>query len=306
MSASILRRGLLVPVLVTGLGAAAVAQTGAKLQGFANPDAAAQAFTDAVRAKDAKALKAMLGEAWVNSMMSNQDRADSQRQSYLAAWDSKHAVPVTGGNRAKVQVGNDGWTFPVPIVKDGSEWRFDVASGIKEVQARQVGHDEYGAIQSLIAIVAAQNEYAALDPMKTGWPQYARRLLSSPGLKDGLYWPTALGEPPSPIGAELANSQYDGSTPGSQFGYNFRLLYAQGPAAAGGAHDYIADGRMIGGFAAIAWPVVYGVTGVMTFIVNYQGFVYQQDLGPQTGQRALSITSFNPDKGWQKADTTAP
>jgi hypothetical protein len=163
-----------------------------------------------------------------------------------------------------------------------------------------------GAIQSLLAIVAAQYEYAALDPMKTGWTQYARRLLSSPGAKDGLYWPTGPDGPPSPIGAALANSQFDGSTPGSQYGYNFRLLYAQGPDAAGGAHDYVVNGHLIGGFAAIAWPVAYGVSGVMTFMVNYQGVVYQQDLGPQTAQRAMAIASFNPDKGWQKADTTAP
>lgn len=142
--------------------------------------------------------------------------------------------------------------------------------------------------------------------MKSGWTQYARRLLSSPGSKDGLYWPTVADEQPSPLGAMLASSQYDGDTPGSQFGYNFRLPYAQGPAAPGGAHDYIVDGRLIGGFGAIATPLEYGVTGVMTFIVSFHGVVYQQDLGPNTAELAGKIASFDPDKGWQKADTTPP
>jgi hypothetical protein len=142
--------------------------------------------------------------------------------------------------------------------------------------------------------------------MKTGWPQYARRLLSSPGKKDGLCWPAAAGEPPSPLGEAVADSQFDGDAPGGHYGYNFRLLYAQGPAAEGGAHDYLVNGRLIGGFAAIASPLIYGETGVMTFIVNYRGVVYQQDLGPQTAERAGAMAAFNPDKGWEKADMTPP
>ena len=142
--------------------------------------------------------------------------------------------------------------------------------------------------------------------MKTGSPVYARRLNSLPGRKDGLYWPTAAGEPQSPLGELVASSQADGSAPGEQYGYNFRLLYGQGPAASGGAHDYIVNGRMIGGFAAIAWPVAYGKTGIKTFVMGYKGDVYEQDLGPQTAQHAASITSFNPDKGWEKADTALP
>ena len=138
----------------------------------------------------------------------------------------------------------------------------------------------------MLAIVDAQRDYAALDPMKTGSPVYARRLLSSPGRKDGLYWETEPGEPQSPLGPAVARAQVDGQSPDGHYGYYFRLLYGQGAAAPGGARDYIVNGRMIGGFGAIAWPVRYGVTGVMTFIVDSEGEVYQQDLGPETAQRA--------------------
>ena len=174
------------------------------------------------------------------------------------------------------------------------------------MRLRQIGHDEGAVVQTLLAIADAQRDYADLDPMKAGSPVYARRLLSSPGQKNGLYWETKPGEPQSPLGPAVAKAQLDGASPDGHYGYYFRLLYAQGAAAPGGARDYIVNNRMIGGFAAIAWPVKYGVTGVMTFIVSYEGVVYQQDLGPETAQRAGSIAAFNPDKGWVKADMTPP
>jgi hypothetical protein len=306
MSSAILRRGLLGQAVVAGLSAAAAAQTVGKLKGFPTADAAADALTDAVRRHDAKAVQAILGESWVDFVLDDKDDEGRERAAYLAAWDARHSVTVAEDNRARIAVGTDDWTFPIPIVKDGSEWRFDSAGGDREVQARQVGHDELGAIQTLLAIVDAQYEYAAADPMKTGWPQYARRLLSSPGRKDGLYWPVGPDERPSPLGEVLANSQFDGTDPGSQFGYNFRLLYAQGPAARGGAHDYFVDGRLIGGFGAVATPLEYGVTGVMTFIVSFHGVVYEQDLGPNTVEAAGKIATFDPDKGRKKADATPP
>ena len=252
MSDPILRRGLLAPLFVAGLGAAAAAQPAAKLLGFPTADAAAAALTDAVRRSDAKAVRAILGESWIDFVLDDKADAGRERLAYLAAWDAKHTVTVADGNRATIEVGNEGWTLPIPIVKDGGEWRFDDLGGEKEVLARQLGHDELGAIQTLPAIVDAEFEYVERDPMKTGWPQYARRLLSSPGKKDGLYWPTAAGETPSPLGEAVALSQYDGDDPGGHYGYDFRLLYAQGPAAEGGAHDYLVNERLIGGFAAIA------------------------------------------------------
>jgi len=305
MSGLVFRRGLLAGLVAAGGAAGAAAQQAPKLQGFPSADAAAAALTAALRADDHKALAAMLGEWWRVFVPSRDREFGRDRSTYLAAWDQSHKV-TTDANKAIVEVGSTGWTLPIPIVKDGAEWRFDSSGGDSEVQARQIGHDEFGAIQTLLAIVDAEYEYASLDPMKTGWPQYARRLLSSPGKKDGLYWPTAAGEPPSPLGEAVAMSQFDGSAPGGHYGYNFRLLHAQGPAAPGGAHDYLVSGRLIGGFAAIASPLIYGETGIMTFIVSYPGVVYQQDLGPQTAQRAGAIAAFNPDKGWEKADPTPP
>ncbi len=304
MSGSLLRRGLLALVLLAGLAATAAAQP--KLQGFPTADAAAAAFTDAVRAKNEKAMAAMLGPRWADFVPADASERDRRRAAYLAAWDESHKVTVTDGTKAAIEAGKSGWTFPIPIVKDGAEWRFDIEAGRQEMWARQIGRDELAVIQTMLAIVDAQREYAALDPMKTGAPAYARRLLSSPGKKDGLYWEAPAGQPQSPLGPAVAKAQAGSSTADGHYGYNFRLLYAQGPAAPGGARDYIVGGRMIGGFGAIAWPVRYGETGVMTFIVSQSGDVYQRDLGPETAQRAAAMVTFNPDKDWTKADMTPP
>jgi hypothetical protein len=234
------------------------------------------------------------------------DDVQRRRMAYIAAWDESHKLAMSGDNKAVIEVGRSGWTMPVPIVKDGAEWRFDVAAGLKDMVLRRIGHDELSVVQTLLAIVDAQNDYAARDPMKSGSPVYARRLVSSPGKKDGLYWETKPGDPLSPLGPAVARAQADGKSPDGHYGYYFRLLYSQGPAAPGGAHDYVVGGRMIGGFAAIAWPVRYGVTGIMTFVVGYDGVVYQRDLGPDTAQRAAAIVTFNPDKGWDKADMAPP
>ncbi len=307
MSGALLRRGLLVCATFLGLTAAALAQQPpAKEQAFATADAAATALTQAVRTNDQKAIAAIWGADWRDFVPGTDNDVQRRRMAYLAAWDEGHKLVMSGDDKAVIEVGKSGWTLPVPIVKDGSQWRFDVAAGLKEMALRRIGHDELAVVQTLLAIADAQNDYAALDPMKTGAPAYARRLLSSPGKKDGLYWETKPGEPLSPLGPAVARAQADGKAPDGHYGYYFRLLYAQGPAAPGGARDYIVGGRMIGGFAAIAWPVQYGVTGIMTFIVGYNGIVYQRDLGPQTAQRAAAITAFNPDKDWDKADMTPP
>jgi Protein of unknown function (DUF2950) len=275
------------------------------VQGFPTPDAAATAFTDAVRGMNEKALSSLLGPEWREFVPTAATQVAARRANYLKAWDEAHEIKVSG-DKATVVAGKSGWTLPIPIVKDGTEWRFDAAAGWREMRLRQIGHDEGAVVQTLLAITDAQRDYADLDPMKAGSPVYARRLLSSPGHKNGLYWGTKPGEPQSPLGPAVAKAQVDGASPDGHYGYYFRLLYAQGAAAPGGARDYIVNNRMIGGFAAIAWPVKYGVTGVMTFIVSYEGVVYQQDLGPETAQRAGSITTFNPDKGWVKADMTPP
>lgn len=310
MNASMLRRAVLA-LLLAGSFAAGLSSTGwaqtAKPQGFATPEAAADALTNAIRRDDDKAVGAILGSGWRDFILGRPEDEDRVREKFLEAWDAGHKVAVDG-NKATVEVGTSGWTSPIPLVKDGEQWRFDAEAGRKEIVARQIGRNELSVIQSLLALVDAQHEYAALDPMKVGAPVYARRLLSSPGRKDGLYWDTAPGEPQSPIGPALATAQAhgQGGTEDGYYGYRFRLLYSQGPAAPGGGYDYLVKGRMIGGFAILAWPVRYGDTGVMTFMVNQDGVVYEQDLGPDTATRAAAITVYNPDKGWEKADMTPP
>ena len=276
------------------------------LQTFPTPEAAADALTDAVRKNDRTMLGKMWGTDWRELVPGSDDDVERRRKAYLAAWDEGHKIILSGDAKAFIEAGKAGWTLPVPLVKYGGAWRFDVAAGVREMVLRRIGHDEAAVVQTMLAIVDAQFDYAAQDPMKTGAPAYARRLLSAPGRKDGLYWETWPGEQQSPLGPAVAKAQADGQAPDGHYGYYFRLLYAQGADANRGARDYLVNGRMIGGFGVIAWPVRYGDTGVMTFIVNQDGIVYQQDLGPQTPQKAAAIVTFNPDKGWAKADVTPP
>ena len=295
MSGAIFRRGLVAAALVVGFTAGAVAQqptpqpaqqsaTATKLQGFPTADAAAEALTKAVRDNDQKTMASLWGADWRDFVPGTDNDVQQRRAAYLAAWDESHKLVMSGDAKAVIEVGKNGWTMPVPLVKDGSEWRFDFNAGLKEMALRRIGHDEAAVVQTLLAIVDAQSDYVAMDPMNVGVGAYARRLLSSPGKKDGLYWDAKAGEPQSPLGPAVAKAQADGQSPDGHYGYYFRLLYSQGAAAPGGARNYVVNGRMIGGFGVIAWPVHYGITGVMTFMVDQDGVVYQQDLGPQTAQ----------------------
>lgn len=275
-----------------------------QLQGFPTPEAAADALTDAIRKHDDKALSAILGVGW-NDLIPGSDWEDEEiRERFLKAWDENHTIIPQGPDKVLVGAGTTGWISPIPIVKQGNEWRYDVDAGRIELEARLIGRNELSVIQTLLAIVDAQRDYAALDPMKLGVPVYARRLVSSPGLKNGLYWETRPGDPPSPLGPLLAKAQLGDVEQNGYYGYRFRLLYSQGPDAPGGAQDYLVRDRMMGGFAVIAWPVRYGETGVMTFMVSNNSDVYEKDLGSETPQRAAAINVFNPDSTWDKADMT--
>jgi hypothetical protein len=196
--------------------------------------------------------------------------------------------------------------MPIPIVKEADGWRFDVEAGYDEMIARQIGRNEIRTVQTLLAIVDAQFDYSVMDPMKTGRTDYARRLLSSPGKKDGLYWEAKPGEPDSPLGPLVAQAQPGAKEGDGYYGYHYRLLYGQGAAAPGGAYNYLVKDRMLGGFGVIAWPVKYGETGISTFIVNQSGEVYERDFGPDTAQKVSTINIYDPTKEWQKADTEPP
>jgi hypothetical protein len=291
----------LAAALLCTLGVSAALAAGPQ-RVFATPEAALSALVQAVRADDSAAVLSIIGESakpWLSSGDAVDDR--SARKRFVQRYDEKHAVAVAKG-KASVSLGADDWPFAFPLVKSSAGWRFDTEAGKKELLARRIGGNELAVVNVMLAIVDAQREYAAADRDGSGLPQYAMRFASSEGRRDGLYWKTAPGEPDSPLGPLVTRAAAEGytATEGAQpfHGYMFRLLRSQGPNAKGGAFDYIVRGRMIGGFAAIAYPAKYGNSGVMTFIVNHDGVVYERDLGPDTAARAASITMFDPGAGW--------
>jgi len=276
---------------------------------FASPEAATKALADAVRAQDAQALLAIVGPASKNWLFTGDpvaDRADWAK--FLAAYDKKNGITKEGAAKAVLIVGDDDWPFPAPLKKQGDKWVFDAAAGHEEIINRRIGRNELDTLQTLLAVVDAQREYAAADPDHTGFDAYARRFISTAGKKDGLYWPTPPGAAPSPLGPLVAAAAKEGyrakagqGKPAPYHGYYYRLLTAQGKDAHGGAYDYLVNGRLIGGFAVVAYPAKYGVSGVMTFIVNHDGTVYEKDLGKATQAEASKMTRFNPDRTWKKS-----
>jgi hypothetical protein len=274
-------------------------------QAYRTPQAAFDALADAVRRVDIGVMQQLFGRNYREVVPVDPNDVDEARQKFLDAYTKGHKINMDGDSKAVLEVGDAGWTFPVPLVKRVDGWRFDMVAGFEEMKYRQIGRNELAVVQVLLAIVDAQQEYFGLDPLKTGTAEYARRLLSTPGKKDGLYWEQKDGDPESPLGELVAKAQGRGAdaTVG-YYGYHYRMLYAQGQHAQGGAYQYIVNDRMIGGFAVIAWPVRYGETGVMTFLVNQEGVVFEKDLGPNTTAAAAQIKSFDPDKTWQKSDTS--
>lgn len=277
-------------------------------QSFKTPEDAAAALAGAAKDAWPKGVVTVLGADGVDIVSSGDAVADeSDRQRFLAAYDARHRIEKEGDDKAEMVIGMEDYPFPVPLVRKDGSWRFDTAAGRDEILYRRVGRNELDAIQSCLAYVDAQNEYAERNPAGTGVATYAQRIVSRPGKKDGLYWPTAEGEQASPLGALVARAtaQGYGASGGRApyHGYYYKVLTKQGPSAPGGALDYVVKGKMIGGFALVAWPAEYGNSGVMTFLVNHRGDVYQKDLGPETATVVRKMTSFNPDQSWEKADT---
>ena len=277
---------------------------------FANPEDAARALAEAVRAKDVNALLAVLGSAsrsWLASGDAVADRQDWEK--FLAAYDRKHSISLASDGRAVVLVGEDDWPFPAPLVRRGDRWFFDAAAGREEIINRRIGRNELDTIQTLLAIVDAQREYAADDLDGNGSNDFARRFVSSEGTRDGLFWPVEADQRPSPLGPLVGAATREGYVaktagvqPTAYHGYRYRMLTAQGKDAPGGAYDYLVNDKLIGGFAVVAYPAKYGISGVMTFIVNHDGTVFQKNLGKNTETAALGMSRFNPDKSWQKAE----
>jgi hypothetical protein len=207
-------------------------------------------------------------------------------------------------------VGQEDFPFPIPLVRQNGSWQFDTAAGRLEVLQRRIGRNELSAIQACLAYVDAQNEYAEKDRTGAGAGVYAQRILSSAGAKNGLYWPAAAGQEESPLGELVAEATAEGYRKGAgrvpYHGYYFRILTKQGASAPGGALDYVVRGKMIGGFALVAYPASYRNSGVMTFLVSHSGEVFQKDLGPQTARLAERMRAFDPDDSWTKVSDTAP
>jgi hypothetical protein len=267
---------------------------------FPSPEAAMNAFGNAVATSDDDAMKALLGADYRAIIP---PAGAEVRYRFLAAWAKAHAIKPDGDATAVIAVGNDGWTLPIPIVKTAQGWRFDTRAGAEEMRLRRIGRNELAVMQVMLAIYDAQKDYARVDRNRDGVLQYAAKFASAPGKEDGLYWPAKAGEPESPLGPAFAAARAaGGSSEAGYYGYRYKLLTGQGKNAPGGAYDYVARGRMIGGFAAAAWPVRYGDTGVMTFIVSHDGVLYEKDLGPDTAARAAAMTRFDPDSSWQKAE----
>ncbi|HEY8152790.1 MAG TPA: DUF2950 domain-containing protein [Myxococcota bacterium] len=269
---------------------------------FETPEAAVEALIAALQSDDKTSLYALFGADEKGLIESGDPVADrNAAEGFVERYQSGHRILKTAATRAELEVGEDQWPLPIPIVKDAAGWRFDGKAGEEEIVSRRIGRNELSAIQASLAYVDAQREYYVRNPEKSPLLHYARFFTSSPGRKDGLFWPTAEGEEPSPLGPlfDAANAEgYQlgtGEAPAPYHGYFYRILEGQGTRAPGGPYSYLAKGQLIGGFGLIAYPATYGVSGVMTFLVNQDGDVYETDLGPLTTERAKAISLFDLD-----------
>ena len=276
-------------------------------QSFPTPEDAAAALAAAVKSGPSDILK-VLGKAADDIVSSGDEVADADtRQRFTSMYDTKHSVKTEGNKKATLMLGPDDFPFPIPLVNTRSGWKFDADEGRIEVLYRRIGRNELDAIQTCLAFVDAENEYADKDRGE-GVGVYAQRIVSTPGKKDGLFWRD--DSDPSPLGALAAEASAEGyrtgEGPAPYHGYYFRILKGQGSDAPGGPFNYVVKGKMIGGFALIAYPAEYGNSGVMTFVVNHAGTVYQKDLGARTDSIAKRIYLFDPDQTWKKVDVATP
>jgi Protein of unknown function (DUF2950) len=274
---------------------------------FASPETGITALVEAVKANDQPMLRGILGPHGKKLISSGDTVADQQsREAFIKAYNEANKIVFEGETQAVLVIGQDEWPMPIPLVKSPAGWHFNSPQGEKEILTRRIGRNELAAIQVCLAIVDAAHEYAALDVDGDRIPEYAPQFVSTPGKHDGLYWQTKENEPPSPLGPLLAAATREGYTDSVSkplapyHGYFYRILTKQGNDAPGGAHDYLIRGHMIGGFAVIAYPARYGVSGIMSFLVNQDGVVYEQNLGKNTTAIASKMTTFNPDASWRQ------
>ena len=262
---------------------------------FPSAEAAAEAFVDAIARSDDSAVRAILGADYRKVLPLGEVSPDDKLD-FLAAWAEGHRVVARGDNTAVLEVGKTQWTLPIPMVKGSGGWAFDTRAGADELITRRIGRNELSAMEAVLAYFDAQKEYARKERQPGMGRVYAQKFFSTPGKKDGLYWPTAPGEEPSPLGPAYSAAT---NPDGAYHGYYFRILTGQGRNANGGAYDYRIKGRMSGGFALIAWPAQYGKSGIMSFMVNHDGVVFQKNLGPGGDAVARAMQRFDHDASWQ-------
>jgi hypothetical protein len=281
----------------------------AEHRAFASAQEGVDALVRAVEADDQHALHAILGPDSDRLLSSGDEVADANnRERFSRAYAEAHRLDTAGdAQQATLVIGKDEWPLPIPLVKQGASWHFDSRQGASEILARRIGRNELSAMQVCRAIIDAEREYASRDLDADGVQEYSARFASAPGKRDGLYWPNAENEAPSPLGAFLAVAADEGyGHPGPQplepyHGYYYRILTRQGDAAPGGAKDYVVQGKLIGGFALLAYPARHGASGVMTFLVSDKGVIYQKNLGDETAQLAAAIKSLDPDSSWKQS-----
>jgi len=277
---------------------------------FKTPEEATKGLMDAVKSNDTKELMAIFGPAAKELISSGDEVADKTgREQFVKDYEEKSNLEKETDNKVTLVVGNREWPFPIPMVKKGETWVFDTLAGKEELLNRRIGRNELDTIQTCMAYVDAQREYALKDRDSDKVREYAQKFGSTKGTKDGLYWEAKEGEEQSPLGslaAEAVREGYKGRKPGDKpspyHGYYYRILKTQGKNAEGGAYDYVVNGKMIGGFALVAYPAEYGASGIMTFVVNHDGVVYEKDLGKETGKIAGAMTKYDPDKTWKKEE----
>jgi hypothetical protein len=305
--AKFLAFGLLTAALAFGSSATVAQQPGQKT--YPSPEQACKALVEALKANDEAALLTSLGPE-AKEIISSGDAVEDKanRAEFVEKYQKMHRLVMEPDGTTTLYIGAENWPTPIPLVHKGGSWYFDTAAGKKEILYRRVGRNELAVVQVCHELVDAEKEYYAQPHDGDPGKEYAPKLFSAPHKHDGLYWEVGSGEPESPIGPLLASAAAEGYThepdqgPQPFQGYFFRILTRQDGKAPGGARSYIVDGKMTGGFALLAYPAAFGSTGVMTFIVDHDGIVYEKDLGPHTDQIAKTITGYARDSTWRKAE----
>jgi hypothetical protein len=272
---------------------------------FHSPEAAVQALVASVRADDLKTILAILGPGSNELISSGDSVADNaSRDKFVASYEQKHSLEFTPTGTMILHIGDDDWSMPIPIVKKANNWVFDIGKGKKEILHRRIGRNELNVIDVINEYVVAQHEYASKDCRGGGKVEFSQRFISTPGRHDGLYWEASEDEQQSPLGPLIALAAKEGYVAAGNLspfhGYYFKILKGQGKYAKGGAYNYVVKDKMILGFALVAYPAEYGNSGVMTFVVNQDGIIFEKDLGKKTRRLAEAITKYNPDKSWKE------